>query len=109
MTRVELPYNTIDSLTDLNMALSVNILLVSSDAQFNHILGPKIQSRLQGKFLEYSEAGWGSLGDVTVLCCSWEIRKYEQWKSEIQTNSDFSFWNPNCLEMGQNWTVWNPN
>ena len=49
MTRVELPYDTIDSLTDLNTAVSVNILLVSSDAQFNHILGPKIQSRLHGK------------------------------------------------------------
>jgi hypothetical protein len=48
VTRVELPYSTIDGLTDINTAIAVNILLVSSDAQFNHILGPKIQSRLKG-------------------------------------------------------------
>ena len=48
--RVELPYSTIDGLTNLNTAIKVNFVLVSSDAQFNHILGPKIQSQLRGNF-----------------------------------------------------------
>jgi hypothetical protein len=48
VTRVELPYDTIYGLSTLNTAITVNFLLVSSDAQFNHILGPKIQNHLKG-------------------------------------------------------------
>lgn len=48
MQRAELPYGQISDLSTSNAALTLNILLVSSDAQFDHILGPKIQSRLKG-------------------------------------------------------------
>lgn len=46
--RAELPYGQISGLSTSNAALAVNILLVSRDAQSDHILGPKIQSRLKG-------------------------------------------------------------